>query len=229
MPEARLNFETSWSLIERAAGGDESARARFFETYQPLVRAYLSERWRSSPLQSEVDDAAQDVFVECFRDASPLARVQPETVGGFRAFLVGIVRHVAQRVERRTARTPPAEGVDEHGNDLPDRATRMSRVLDREWARTLVEEARRLMEQRAREVGDEAERRVELLALRFRDGLPIREIAARWNADPARLHHDYARAREEFAACLRIVVAQHTVRREADLDAECERVLAMLD
>lgn len=229
MPEPRMGFETSWGLVQSAAEGDEAARTRFFETYRPLVRAYLSERWRGSPLQAEVEDAAQDVFVECFKGPSPLERARTDSQGGFRAFLVGIVRHVAQRVERRAVRAPSPERVEDHGDELPDRSTRLSRLFDREWARLLVEEARRLMEQRARELGDDALRRVELLALRFRDGLPIREIAARWSADPARLHHEYAQARGEFAKALREVVAQHTVRREADLDAECERVLAMLD
>jgi RNA polymerase sigma factor (sigma-70 family) len=228
MPGESARQDTLWTLVASAAQGDEAARARFFHTYQPLVHAYLLERWRNSPLQAEVEDAAQDVFVECFKDASPLARAEPGGPGSFRAYLVGIVRHVAQRAERRAANRPAPAAVDELDEDPPDRATRLSCVVDREWARVLVGEARSRMEQRAQALGPEALRRVELLALRFGEGLPIREIAERWSADPARLHHDFARAREEFGACLRSVVAENAVRSEADLDAECERVLALL-
>ncbi|MBK8979053.1 MAG: sigma-70 family RNA polymerase sigma factor [Planctomycetes bacterium] len=228
MVHGDARYETSWTLIRNAAGGDGDARARFAETYQALVRAYLNERWRGSALQREVDDCVQDVFLECFKQATPLARAVPERNGGFRAFLVGVVRHVAQRLERKAGRVPRLEELDAVGDDVPERATRLSRVLDREWATMLVHEARRLMELRAAGQGAEASRRVELLWLRFGDGLAIREIAARWGVAAEWLHHEYARARKEFSAALRTAVAEHVVRSEADLEAECERVLAML-
>jgi RNA polymerase sigma factor (sigma-70 family) len=227
MPEPRADFETSWSLIALAAEGDAAARARFCETYQPLVRAYLHERWRGSPLTPEVEDAAQEVFLECCKAASPLARAESHQGDGFRAYLIGIVRHVAQRFERRTARKPTPEALEAGDGEPPDRTTRLSQVLDRGWALMLVDEARRLMQRRAQEAGDTAQRRVDLLALRFTEGLPIRDIAVRWGTDAARLHHEYARAREEFAACLRAVVARHAVRTDVDIERECERVLAM--
>ena len=37
-----------------------------------------------------------------------------------------------------------------------------------------------------------------LLRLRFEEGLPIREIARRWDSDAARVHKHYARAREAY-------------------------------
>ena len=43
----------------------------------------------------------------------------------------------------------------------------------------------------------------------FHDGLPIRDIAAYWEIDPAKLHHEYATARWEFRTALRAVVAFH--------------------
>jgi hypothetical protein len=45
--------------------------------------------------------------------------------------------------------------------------------------------------------GDRAVRCVELLRLRFQEGLPIRDIATRWNEDAAKLHHEFATARDE--------------------------------
>ena len=56
----------------------------------------------------------------------------------------------------------------------------------------------------------------------------MREIAAQWEMDPDTVHRSYATAREEFHACLRAVLRDHAVRTEADLNAECRRVLAML-
>jgi len=61
-------------------------------------------------------------------------------------------------------------------------------------------EAAQVQAEQARHGGPAALRRVELLHLRFHDGLPIREIAERWQADAAQVHHDYARARQEFKA-----------------------------
>jgi RNA polymerase sigma-70 factor (ECF subfamily) len=72
-------------------------------------------------------------------------------------------------------------------------------------------------------------RRVELLRLRFQGGLAIREIAARWNADAAKLHHEYATARDEFRAALRWVVAFHMpTAGEGHLDAACRELLGVL-
>jgi RNA polymerase sigma-70 factor (ECF subfamily) len=79
------------------------------------------------------------------------------------------------------------------------------------------------MEARARAAGADAARRVELLKLRFGEEMPIRDIARLWNADAARLHHEYATAREEFRAALRDVVAEH---QPGDAFAEAERLIA---
>ena len=57
--------------------------------------------------------------------------------------------------------------------------------------------------------GAAAAHRVELLRLRFHDGLPIREIARRWNCNADAVHRDYARTREEFKAALSEVVSYH--------------------
>ena len=66
---------------------------------------------------------------------------------------------------------------------------------------------------------------MDLLALRFREGLPIREIAVRWDVDAARLHHEYARARREFHEALVDVVGFHQPGSPAQIEAECERLL----
>lgn len=105
----------------------------------------------------------------------------------------------------------------------------MSRAYDRAWARALLAEAARIQTETAAANGERAVQRVELLRLRFHDGLPIRDIAARWHEDPARLHHEYAIARDEFRTALRQVVAFHLPNASnAELDAGCKEVLNLL-
>ena len=71
-------------------------------------------------------------------------------------------------------------------------------------------------------------RRVELLKLRFEQGMPIRDIARLRNADPGVLHGEYAKAAREFSAALREVVGLAERCAPELLDRECDRLLQML-
>ena len=212
---------TCWTLIRAAAGGDPAARDRFARVYLPVVTVYLAARWRSA--RRGVEDAAQDVFVECFRAGGLLEKADPDRDGGFRAFLLGAVRNVARRHEARRrvdARLPA---------DLPADDTGPAEAFDRAWARALLKEAGRVQHQHAEKAGPSAVRRVQLLRLRFGEGLPIRDIAARWGEDAAKLHHEYATAREEFRSALREVVAfHHPGVTDGEIDRACGDLLGLL-
>lgn len=79
------------------------------------------------------------------------------------------------------------------------------------------------------ESGELAIRRVELLRLRFQEGMPIREIAAKWGIDVAKLHHEFATARDEFRYSLREVVSfQMPMATETQLDSACRELLNLL-
>lgn len=213
---------TCWTVIRGAAEGRLADREEFSRRYERIIRAYLAARWQG-PLLGEIDDAVQEVFVDCFREGGALGRADPARPGGFRAFLFGVVRHVAQRVERARARAAdPLDGCEDASSD----GRSPSQEFDRAWAQSLVRQAAQLQAARARATGPEACRRVELLRLRFGEDLPIREIAARWNDDPARLHHEYAKARHEFRAALKDVVAEHVAGTPAEIDKEAERLIA---
>jgi len=203
--------ETCWSLVARAARGETKARSTFCRTYLPLLR--------------EVDDAVQETFVECLRPDGPLTRAD-EQRGDLRGFLFGIVRNVALRFEERAC-SARAETASSRLGEIASDEDQLSKLFDREWARTLMREAGELMRARADTEG--ARLRVELLNLRFGRNLPIREIAAQWEMEPDAVHRSYARAREEFHACLRQVVTFHAVRTEAELDDECRRLFQMLE
>jgi RNA polymerase sigma-70 factor (ECF subfamily) len=214
-------------MIGRAASGDAASREDFARRYLPAVRAYLGARWGATPLRDEVEDASQEVFVECFRDGGALARLDPTRAGGFRAFLYGVARNVARRAEERNGRRAERRAPSDFDLDAHEGpADTPSRAFDREWARSVLREAAARQAARARSDGERALRRLDLLRLRFQEGVPIREIAARWGAEPTHLHHEYAAARAEFRAALADVVAEQNPG--AEVEGEVRRLFDAL-
>src|SRR5258708_40163891 len=88
-----------WKMRAGNGDGNHEKKHLRLRRYAPVVRAYLAERWRSSPHLADCEDAVQDVFVECFRKGGVLERADQSRPGGFRAFLYGVVRNVARRFE----------------------------------------------------------------------------------------------------------------------------------
>lgn len=200
---------TCWTLIRGAVAGNVEHRESFVNRYTPVVAAYLKARWKAPGRHQEIPDASQEVFFECFRAGGALDRVESGRSGGFRAYLFGVVRNVARMAEARWRRQCGIEVPVEGDLDAEDGEDSPSRAFDRAWAKTVLREAAELQESRALAEGDKAVRRVELLRLRFNDGVPIREIASRWNTDPAVLHHEYARARKDYRDALRTVLKSY--------------------
>ena len=193
-----MTKESSWALIEQAAAGDLKARSEFASKYLPIVRSYLLARWRGKPILHEIEDAVQDVFVDCLRENGALVRAE-DRGEGFRGFLYGVTRNIAQRKE--------AEYLGQHGRQkgadtllgtFACNETSLTALFAREWAMTIMRDAMTAQAAHARAKGADAERRVELLQLHFHDDLPIREIAVRWQVDPAWLHHQHEQAKKEF-------------------------------
>ena len=147
-------------MIRGAAAGEARDREDFARRYGPVVRAYLGARWRGQPLFDYVDDAAQEVFLECFKAGGALDKADSTRPGGFRAFLFGIARNVAARQERRRARQreqqPPTAFDLEASDEGPATA------FDRAWARAMMREAVALHRERAQKDGESAVRRWEL-------------------------------------------------------------------
>jgi RNA polymerase sigma-70 factor (ECF subfamily) len=227
MPDSQL---TCWTVIQAAADGKGEERQAFAIKYEPVIRAYLAARWRGSHLGQEIDEASQEVFVEFFRRGGPLERVDRSS-GGFRPFLYGVVRNVARRFEQRAASphvTPNSDAVPDHrlggrsADELPADDPTLSFVFDRAWAQAILRDAAQRQREAAGQRGDEAQRRVTLLKLRFQDGLPIRDIAARWQVDAGHVHREYAKARREFHTALQEAVAFHRPgASNAEIEQEC--------
>ncbi len=216
--------ETSWTLIDSAREGDQAARERFAREYEPVVRAYFGARWRSGVLASEIDDAVQEVWIDCLRERGALERADPERP--FRPFLAGVARTVALRFEQRRAR---GGAVELDGESHEARETRLSVAFDRAFAQKVMRDASELQRARATAAGGVKMRRVELLELRFQQGLTIPQIAELWREDAARLHHLYADAREDFLEALREIVRQRGGPTSGQaLERECEWMLSVL-
>src|SRR5215213_7335839 len=126
---------TCWTVIRGAAAGSPADREELARRYLGVIRAYLGARWRVSGLRTDLDDAVQEVFVECFRSGGALEAAVSGRVPNFRAFLYGVVRNVARRFEGRPARAagPLAE--------VPADEESLSRTFERSWARALMAEA----------------------------------------------------------------------------------------
>lgn len=215
-------------MIAAAADGDSDQRAAFARRYAPALRSYLAARWPGPPLGQEIEDAVQVVFLECLKADGVLANADVNRSAGFRGFLYGTVRNVARRFEDQLRRNK-----ERSAHDLPEPPdaggeARLSQVFDRAWAARVMRDAAIRQSEWAAGAGEDAMRRVELLRLRFQEGLPIRIIAARWEADPARLHHEYAQARREFKRALLEVVAFDQPADAEAVNRECRALLSLL-
>ena len=215
-------------MVQDAAGGDRGARSVFARTYLDVVKAYLRVRWRGSLLADRLDDAVQDVFMDCFRAQGALGRVDRDHRAGFRTFLYGVVRNVALRHEERAVKRREAPPSSFSTDAVPAEVDPLSRVWDKAWARALIARAAARQREWAERDGEPGRRRIELLKLRFREGLPIRDIADQWAIDSTQLHGEYRRAREEFKRALREEVAYHNPGAPAAVEKECEDLLALL-
>ena len=214
---------TCWTVIRGAAAGHDKDRSEFARRYESIIRAYLAARWKNTPLVGDIDDATQEVFVDCFREQGALTRADPER--RFRSFLYGVVQNVARRTE--DVRAKAGVRLDSRF-DATSRERSGSEVFDRAWAQSLLKQAAALNRMRAR--GDErAFTRAEILRLRFQDNLPIRDIAAHWKQDAAWVHHEYATARDEFKVALQDVVAEHQPGTPGEIERECRRLFDIFD
>ena len=183
----------------------------------------------SNPLQGEIEDAIQEVFLECFKQGGVLGKADPNRPGGFRNFFSGVLRNIALKYERKHARKPhvSSPSVMERENAAAPKES-PSEIFDRAWARSIMKEARAHHASLAREKGEKAVRRAELLRLRFQERMPIREIAGLWKVDRAYLHHEYAQAREEFEKALREVIAGDHPGNPGEVDRVLANLLSIL-
>ena len=154
--------------VEAAQRGDEEAFARLVRRRQGLVTALLASRVRG---RSDVEDLAQEVFLRAWRRLPELR--EP---GKFAGWLARIAVNAALDHRRRVAVRPKAGSLDDDGAAEPVAAGPCSdhRILvDEELARVL--DALGALDPRSQAA----------VVLRFREGLPVKEVAERLGDSPA--------------------------------------------
>ncbi|MCR9244706.1 MAG: hypothetical protein NXI31_06725 [bacterium] len=178
--------------IDTLTPGDRQAVCAFCEHYLPIVKRHLRALWRDSTMDANVDDATQDVFVECLRSNGALSRLDVGRGHGLAAYVRGITRNIAARLGRRRARECRRCYLS---NDLvshtPDRTPDGLELLDRTCSATAVREAVARLD---REPAVPGHSLGELVRLHFGGNQPVREIAKGWEVRPARVHEARRRA-----------------------------------
>ncbi|MFT6082700.1 MAG: DNA-directed RNA polymerase specialized sigma24 family protein [Planctomycetota bacterium] len=221
---------TSWSLIRRAAAGDAEDRERFAARYAPVIRGYFSTRWHLPLSHERVQDASQEVFVQCFRQGGVLASANPELGSGFQAFLYGVARRIGANLDRRLGHLKAKE-IDGH-SDFDECAISselaLSKSFDRAWASLVAREAGDLA--RARAEGHAARLAgLEALQLQFFEGLQPREIAERRGVAAEAIYESLRLAKKDFRAAFVEVMATYNPHcTEAELKQKCIDLVAHL-
>lgn len=219
---------TAWEVITAAASGSTSAREEFVQRYGAFIRQQLAARWQRTAMLAQLDDAQQEVFVECLKPRGVLSRADRSVPEGFRALLGAVVRNVALRAETRQQRQQQ-RGSSQPATQLAADVSTMGRSFDRRWALDVLRAAAAEQAQRAAAIGEAAQRRVELLRLHFEEELAIPEIAARWNRDASYVHHQYAKARADFQRALfAVLAARHPDTPAAQLREQCQQLAQLL-
>lgn len=195
--------DLDWRLAQAAARGDERARTDFWQRYGHPVRLWLWFRWCHTSRRNLVDDAAQEVFLECFRPGGALAHLdRARAHHGFEAYLRGVVRNVACRIERAQAREfhHRRSLVAAAGQAAPEESGSAERI-DRAWAHDQVLAALDLLDREDRQAGTSHSLR-EFLRAHFEQGQQVRTIAAAWQEHVDHVHEVRRRACQRFRDCL---------------------------
>jgi|RhiMethySRZTD1v2_1073278.scaffolds.fasta_scaffold38764_3 RNA polymerase sigma factor (sigma-70 family) len=219
---------TCWTLIEGAVRGRPEDREDLARRYAALIQAALKGRWAGSPILAEVPDASQEVFLELFREGGALHRVRLDRDGSFRGFLYGVILNVARRFERNRRQHRESALDSTETDSIATDEDMLARQFDRTWAESLLNQAASLMTERARSLGPPAERRLEILRLRFSEGLPVRSIAERFSDKTEHVHHEYAKARADFRKALEEVVTFHYPGSKLEVERQCQELIQLL-
>ncbi len=154
--------------VEAARRGDEEAFARLVRRRQGLVLALLAARLRR---RDDVEDLAQEVFLRAWRRLPGLR--EPAK---FTGWLARIAVNAALDHRRRAAVRPRVGSLDDEGAAEPAAGGPRSDhrlLVGEEFARVLDA------------IGALDPRSQAAVVLRFREGLPVKEVAARLGDSPA--------------------------------------------
>ena len=143
--------------------------------------------------------------------------------------MYSVVGHVADRIERtngvrRMAQEPSGTGLDAFAHT---EAT-LSRVFDRAWVEMVTRSAWLRMAERV-DRGAEGRDRIQILDLRFKEGLSSGEIAERLGLESGYVYQQLRNAKRDFrTALIEVVGSYHPDASKDELEARCVELIALL-
>jgi RNA polymerase sigma-70 factor (ECF subfamily) len=146
---------TRWSMVIDAAGNGDSARdalTALCEIYRPPVLAYVRAHLHRG---EDAEDLVQDFFAQLLeRDLA--ARADPER-GRFRAFLLTSLKNFLVNEHERVNALRRGGGLQmlpaTAFESVPDSHAGPDEAFDLEWARTVLREGLRRLQQEAQQAG----------------------------------------------------------------------------
>lgn len=220
---------TCWSVVLSAAAGDLGAREEFAKRYEPVVRSYLSTRWRVASGHDRVSDGVQDVMIECLKPAGALSRLDRGRSADFRGYLYGITRRTAIAIERRARRDQRDSIFGGNSHRAQRRESTLSAAFDRTWAQVLSLEALTLLRSR---IAARADRKLREACLegRFVENKPPRVIAEELRVPVEDVYEIVKWAKAEFRGAIFEVIAQyHPGATRRELEDKCRELASRID
>jgi RNA polymerase sigma-70 factor (ECF subfamily) len=168
-------------LVLLARGGDRAAFGELVRKYAGLVRALVSARLGSGP---DAEDAAQDVFLRAFERLAGLE--DPERFAGWLS-TIAVNRALESRRRAGRRRAGSLEALPEEPK-APSAGPSDRAETEEETGRMLERLA--TLDERTRTV----------LLLRFRDGMAVKDLAARLGENPPAVAMRISRALRKLRA-----------------------------
>jgi RNA polymerase sigma factor (sigma-70 family) len=107
---AHIDPESTFSLIERARGGDEEALERLFARHLPPLQRWASGRLRKWARDlADTDDLVQDTLLKTF---NRIEHFEPRRVGALQAYLRNAILNRLRDELRRKGREPVSTNLD---------------------------------------------------------------------------------------------------------------------
>jgi len=211
---------TRWSLVRDASSTAQQRKQALSELYTLYWRPICDYLRRMGITQTEVEDLAQDFFLQFF-DSGALDRAN-EGYGRFRAYLLGALRHHVQKLRRKAGTQKRGGGLVAVSLDIAERENPSieadyARLFDLEWAQTVVAHSMTRLEQEIRT--QTMDRTLAKALIEGNAEGSQQEIAQQLGISVTALKTRIFRLRRRFREILREEVAR-TVSDESELDGE---------
>ena len=228
---------THWSVVLRAGDAHavqcSQALENLCRTYWPPLYSYVRHQGFGP---EDAQDLTQAFFAKLL-EKNFWARADPEK-GRFRSFLLTALRHFVndERDRARTAKRgggvsfiPFDEGTgEEHFLKSPNQSLSSEQQFDRQWAATVLEQARAKLRQECIASGkSELYDRINLLSDQPEKSASYADIARELGMSVSAIKSAVSRLRARYGAFVREEVA-HTVFSPAELDAEIAYLLSVV-